>query len=53
MHDLRFHSAVTLNTLQKDDFIPYLVPRSFAGENGGGAGCDLLTACQGDLLWRA
>jgi hypothetical protein len=32
MHDLQFDSAVAINTLRKDGFLPYLLSRSFAGE---------------------
>jgi hypothetical protein len=32
MHDLKLDSAVALNTLRKDGFLPYLLPRSLAGE---------------------
>jgi hypothetical protein len=32
MHDLQFDLAAALNTLHKDGFLPYLLPRFFAGE---------------------
>jgi hypothetical protein len=36
MHDLQFHLAAALNTLRKAGFLPYLLPRSLAGEKREG-----------------
>jgi hypothetical protein len=37
MHTLSFKCFVTLNTLRKDGFFPYLLSRFFAGESERGS----------------